>query len=336
MQSVNYQLIETVVRRTLMDIKDNPDRTIRNLIDMALHFAEGKFEQDFFSGARRMLDDDRSAYYALGRDIAMHVDMENLVRFGMNVGYNGCVVGAKRIRETEAAKHFNIPWSLTLMIDPKRFDKLSDRYHDVIHQANDLGIHTFLIRTNAHMQKLLPLAKAHLDSAFILFCGAEDVTEDLISEIQSMHHLMIAVRLSDKADEACARLQSAKRLYALDVPYGEEEAHGIASGELLNTAQALHPAFVLFTPKSSCPANLSERVYAGIRQAREMQQYATIPLDTVHDFSVIDSIISNEPSSACFDENGVLWTSADQSKRQTKSLFESPLSDILRNVFPKI
>ena len=62
MESVEYQLIETVVRRTLADIQDSPERTIRNLIDMALHFAEeGKFEREFFSIAQHMLEDSRSA-----------------------------------------------------------------------------------------------------------------------------------------------------------------------------------------------------------------------------------------------------------------------------------
>lgn len=41
-------LIETTVRQTLKGIKENPKRSIRNLVDMALHFSQGRFQSHFF------------------------------------------------------------------------------------------------------------------------------------------------------------------------------------------------------------------------------------------------------------------------------------------------
>ena len=41
-------LIETTVRQTLKGITENPKRSIRNLVDMALHFSEGRFQSRFF------------------------------------------------------------------------------------------------------------------------------------------------------------------------------------------------------------------------------------------------------------------------------------------------
>ena len=41
-------LIETIVRKALKDIKKSPERSSRNLVDLALQFSEGKFQQDFF------------------------------------------------------------------------------------------------------------------------------------------------------------------------------------------------------------------------------------------------------------------------------------------------
>lgn len=40
-------LIETFVRKTLRDIKDSPERGIRNLVDMALNFSKGGFKRGF-------------------------------------------------------------------------------------------------------------------------------------------------------------------------------------------------------------------------------------------------------------------------------------------------
>lgn len=336
MESVEYQMIETVVRRTLSDIRDCPERTIRNLIDMALHFAEGKFERNFFSIARHMLENEQSAYYDLVKDAAMNVDTERALRFGMNLGYNGCALGAKTIRENEAKHHVNIPWSLSMIVDSIRFRKLEERYHDLIAQANELGVYMFLIRAKGRTQDLLSLIERHKSSAFVLFCRAEEITDSFIHALRDLPHAMVSVLMSKHADEACAMLRENKHLYALEIPYGTENASGIINGSAFDTAQTLHPAFTLLTPESACPESISCHVYESIQKAREKQQYRTIPLDIVHDFRVIDSIISSDACSACFDESGTLWIAPDQPQRSAGSAFDRSLFDILRETFPKI
>ena len=37
--TVSPRLIETVVRKTLRDAKDSPERSFRNLVDLALYFS---------------------------------------------------------------------------------------------------------------------------------------------------------------------------------------------------------------------------------------------------------------------------------------------------------
>lgn len=45
--SVSRILIETTVRQTLKGIQEDPERSIRNLVDMALQFSEGRFQNRF-------------------------------------------------------------------------------------------------------------------------------------------------------------------------------------------------------------------------------------------------------------------------------------------------
>ena len=61
-QTMSRLLIETVVKRALEDIKESPERGIRNLIDMALQFSEGRFQREFFTSAQAMLQNENSAY----------------------------------------------------------------------------------------------------------------------------------------------------------------------------------------------------------------------------------------------------------------------------------
>jgi len=94
-------LIEGIVRRSLRNMKDSPERSIRNLIDMALNFSEGQFQRSFFVSMQNTLRNEKGAYYGLIRDMAVTIDPDRLLSFGMNLGYNSCTMGAHTIREIE-------------------------------------------------------------------------------------------------------------------------------------------------------------------------------------------------------------------------------------------
>ena len=46
-KDINWMLIESVVRRTVQKLHDSPEREIRNLIDLGLSFADGRFQENF-------------------------------------------------------------------------------------------------------------------------------------------------------------------------------------------------------------------------------------------------------------------------------------------------
>ena len=133
--STSRILIETVVRKTLKDIKKSPERSTRNLVDMALHFSGGRFQQNFFRIAQTMLQNESSPYYALLRNVAAFADTERLVCFGMNLGYNSCTMGAKKIRENEQKLKFNIPWSAAFQIDGSQISGHLQKYHTSMYEA---------------------------------------------------------------------------------------------------------------------------------------------------------------------------------------------------------
>lgn len=105
--NISRILIETTVRQTLKGLNEDPKRSIRNLVDMALYFSEGRFQRHFFQTARTILEHEESAYYTLIDDAVNHIETEHLVKFGMNLGYNSCTWGAHRIRMNEKRLGFN-------------------------------------------------------------------------------------------------------------------------------------------------------------------------------------------------------------------------------------
>ena len=78
------------------------------------------YVQNFFTTAQIMLQNENSAYYQLVREVVSHADTDRLYTFGMNLGYNGCTVGAQRIRENEENLGCNIPWPGPIQVSTER------------------------------------------------------------------------------------------------------------------------------------------------------------------------------------------------------------------------
>ena len=110
-------LVESTVRRTIKNIQKSPERATRNLIDLGLEFSNGRFQTGLFKQAQKMLQNRKSAYYDLVKNIVALVDQDIITTFGVNLGYNSCTKGARLIRDIEAKKGFNVPWALNLSVN---------------------------------------------------------------------------------------------------------------------------------------------------------------------------------------------------------------------------
>ena len=326
--NISRIMIETVVKRYLRDIKESPERSIRNLVDMALQFSNGRFQQRFFTAAQRMLKNENSGYYALVRDVAAHVSQERILRFGMNLGYNGCTLGARCIREKEAELHCNIPWSITLRLGdwtPQQKDRVSQ----IVQQGESLGVHTWLLFAQGYMTQAIELAAEHPDSAFVLFCEAEDLSPSVLDDLREQEHVMLALRYEEAAEEACGRLREAEMPYSVYLPYDAGSLEGILNGELLCSAQQLHPMFTALAPAPDCPREIRRLVYQAVQRFRNEQLYHTVVWELVEDQLFVDRIISDDSCCAVFDAEGELVGN------DGANLFRQELVDIFRQTFPK-
>lgn len=329
-------LIRTIVKKALNDIKEFPERNSRNLVDMALNFSNGRFQKSFFETAQKMLHNEHSIYYKLIQDIAFNVDTDRILTFGINVGYTSCTVGAETIRKIEHEQMFNIPWSLTLITDLQNNPNAIHAYQSIIRQGKALGIFTWLIFSSNQAQQLLPLVKNNPDCSFVLFSHAEEFTEDFIAEADSLHNLMLSIQYEENIENICAMLRSKKMLYSVHFPYQAKDTELITGGDFFYCTETLHPVFTFLIPDSSCPEHTQHLIYDYIQDARNSQDYQTIPLDLVYDNLHIDSIISNDSCSASFDKNGYLVSAFNKDKSHQYNIFENKLSDIFKHSFPKI
>ncbi len=334
--SLSKTLIETFVRSSLKNCNENPDRVIRNLVDMALQFSNGRFQRELFTFAQDLLQDENSAYYRLARNVLAHIDTEHLITFGMNLGYNGCTKGAKVIRENEEKLGCNIPWVTILEIDTTKIEKTIQRYNELIQEGEDLGIFVWaLVDVTKQPTMLLPLIKQHPDSAFILFCEPEDVTTTFLENIKGINNLMITVELSENGKEIYSSLENNGLLYSLHYPYGKDNIDTILNGEVFNASQQYCPLFTILLPKIDCTTTELETVSQAVNQIRLEPSYSTIPWDMYGDNRRVDAIISDDSCSVFFDKDGYLKDLLHGLNNKDANLFEDSLKNILINNFAK-
>ena len=332
-ESMSRMLVETVVKKALKSIKDSPDRGIRNLVDMALQFSEGRFQQNFFITTQTMLQNENSAYYGLVRDIVTYTDTDCLFTFGMNLGYNGCTAGARRIRENEEKLGCNIPWTVMLQIDTQQFDENQQTYSKLIDEGENLGIYIWMVFPTDQPQKVFSLAEDYPGSAFCVFCEAKDITSAFIDEAVECKNLMLVIRYDENVDDTCNALRERGLLYSVWYQYSQKDTEIIINGDLFSSTQQVSPTFTVLLPEASCPEEVRRLVYQEVKRARSEQSFRTIAWELQNDNSLVDSIISGDTCSVCFDKVGNLcdWSGTIENC----NLFQSNLTEILTAAYHK-
>ncbi len=331
--SMSKMLIETIVRSYIKNIKEDPDRGIRNLVDMAVHFSKGRFQRDFFAAAQNMLQNENSAYYSIIRNTVADIDTEHLITFGMNLGYNGCTQGAKCIRNNEEKLGCNIPWAIGLQIDTTILDQTASRYHQLIEEGEGMGTFVWgLISESKQPLNLLPLITQHPDSAFFLFCEAEDVTPAFLDSVAEINNLMIVVKFDENAEDAYSSLRKNGLPYSAYFVYGADDIETISNGDFFAAVEQFQPLLTFLSPDFDCPdSGVQDSIYHITEQVRNEQKYSTIPYEIVGDNCRIDAIISNDACDVFFASDGSLnhW------KKETDLSCFNIFEDSLENIFVK-
>lgn len=329
--SLNRTLIEATIRNFIKQIKNDPERSMRNLIDMALSFTTGRFQKYFFEAAQTMLKKENSCYYKIIPDLVSNADMERIVTVGMNVGYNSCTFGAQTIRKIEAAEHFNIPWTISLELDRDSYHKNSVHYHSILSEGKDMGIYTWQIHIRDNPSYILELAEEFPECAFIIFCTPENITQSLLDYASNIYNILFLIEYGPKAEEACLLLRSQGYLYSVFYNNENPDFDTKQLDEILSDTENLNSVFTVLLSWSLHPQTTTA-LYQYVQQLRSAQKYRTIPFDFIHDTNFIDSIISEQVCSIQFTADGICHSLVDNKVYQSCNLFCNSLCDILKTI----
>lgn len=335
-QTLTRTLIEAIVRSKLDDLKKSPERTTRNLVDMALHFSRGRFQKRFFEIAQSMLQNEKSPYYQLIYQTVSNVKQERLLQYGMNLGYNSCTYGAEIIRKTEEKNGFNVPWCITLHLNKDLLESSPERYHHLLQEGKALGIYTWNIISNGCIGEFLPIIEMNPDIAFHCFCESDEITEATLISYATIYNIMFFIHYKEEQTEIFHILREQGFLYSAYLYYEDKLLDNILNNELLCAINETLSVFAVLFPTSHCSDNVRRKVENYVMDAIHSPEYKTIPLEFLHVIQRIDEIISTDSCLVSFQQDGTISYIYKNGTMTSKlSHLTCTLSDILSDIFPK-
>ena len=333
--SANQSIIEATVSSAIKRIENDPERSIRNLVDMGLMFCNGKFQHRFLAEAQRMLENENSSYYRIIPDLISNVDSKRITTFGINLGYQSCTKGARIIRKTEAEHNCNVPWCINLELRSETYHEKKGEYFSLIEQGQSLGIYTWFVNPHSNLLSALELAEHFSDCAFVLTCEPEDITELMLDEFSEIYNVFFIVNYAEGIENACALLRKRKFLFSVVYKYQEHDIENILNHSVLYDLCSLHSVFSLFCADVTCSLETQKQVHEQVKKMRYKQSFQTIPFDLVYDVRLIDEIISEDAVTISFDSNGVCHTDLNENIATICNLFHTSLIDIFKQIIPK-
>lgn len=325
-------MAETLINKVIRDLKNDPERGLRNIIDLMLMMPREKFSENLFVIIRRILSDENSAYYTLVKNVAADVDAENLKKFIFNVGFNCCTNGKKIIRKKSKELGFPVPWSIG--IGSEYLKKYPDAVSKMVSEGKELGIYLYLIAGSECMEdSITEVYRDNPDCAFVLFMDAKDVKE--INKLDGINNLLISVSGENRAalTEAVDTLHKYQRFFACHRYYNDENIAKLISDPELESASDFTNSFVFYIPdkKSSMTGCLS--IKENLRRIRDSQKYAFIPIDIKGDISEIDNTIYEGSFSVFFKDDGRSLTSQGKRCDHSYDISKLHLTDIFKDLY---
>lgn len=285
-------MVQSLASRSIRRIAEDPERGLRNLVDMGLATATGRFQKHYMMILQGVLEDPACPYYELVCRTARQVENRNLTLFGVNIGWQSWTVGAQRIRKSKAAQGSDIPWSLTLHLAGSPEDGMD--WAGLVKAGQEEGIYAYFLHVGgdpAAMEQAVELARGAERSAFLLFAYPEDVAPAL-GELTALDNTAVMV-CTDRPgwQEAVAALREERRLYGLwrscetaeDVeqtaPWLEEiqDEGGIAAFSI---------------PAPGCPAQSREQLHRLAEETWHKRLYPLLVFDYYADILLVNDTIS--------------------------------------------
>lgn len=309
-RNLNIAAVRAAIEGGLRNLERDPERGVRNMLDLGKYFSRTHRQRSFFQMAQRMLGRKRSQYMQLVKRTVTDVDHDTLKTLGINMGYYSWSQGAKVIREIEATRGFNVPWSLTISLLDSGDGCLNlNELRDIIDQAHALGIHCYWVAANqssGDIFDMFNLFGTYKDCAFFMLLPVGMITSELAENALKQHNIAVCVRDTADLDVRAAAeiLHEMRLLFGLYYMYDDANADEITSGHVQSDVDNYRGQFALFIPSATCMDECRAKVQAYASGEKVTPEKPPFMVDFYADLAAVDAIISSQSCYIEIDAHG--------------------------------
>ncbi len=333
---ITKALLRTTIAKALDDIKRDPQRSVRNLVDLGLNFAEGCNQREIFDITQRYLSNEDSAYYRLAENIVSEIDHRKLITFGMNFGYNGCTSGARVLREKCSELGIHIPFLLIFTIDDSEDSLTPEDIKSAVRQGMELGIYIYaLICATDKYPELLEIAGQFSECAFMYFVNPRRLTRETISRVSELENIVTSVRCDGETD-ACLEAVTAMRaqgcITVVHYEYSPASINAILSNSITDQFSETGAIAGILYASPDTDAAAQEIVANYASEIVRSQQYPFFMFESKLYLTRIEKMFSNVECFVHFKSGGKAYYSARQIEVKDATLRSGTLVDVLRGL----
>ncbi len=339
--SFTRSIVEGLVDQYVEEIRRDPKRSIRKLVDLGGQFAKGRFQKQIIGLMQSVLSNEKSPYYTFAQEIAENTDLNKLKTFGINVGLNSWTVGAKTIRDKELELGYNIPWSLTFHVNDLLSSFPPDDIQRLVKEGKACGIYTYLFHfTNAGLEKFSfsnyhAVVDRNPDCAFVYFLPPDFLKgqKQNISDLGSFANLMVSVDESGEGWEDVLQIWKENRCLRAVHRFcsTKEDKEDIVSDAWMNRVISAGASFAFCFTTPRYPVAERKELESYLTTIRAQQKYPGFPMDYYADHLLIDQIISDGPCYLGILPDGTVTCYDGCTEQGTKqNILGKPLLEILK------
>lgn len=294
---MTIKMIETAINKGIRDIEDNPKRGIRNLVDLANHFASSPFQKNILKLMQTMLANLNSPYYNIVSYLINNVDHNTIKTFGINLGYKSWTYGARKIREHEKTHGYSVPW--TIVFDFREETESSLNNDDILHiieQGKEIGIYTYMFFMN-NIDNFSDIIEENTDCAFVLYIPSNILTEENISKISSYNNTVFSILYDLSIDlkefnSTVQLLRNNRCLFGLHSYYGDDNIEYILNNRWVDDIVSCKSAFGFLIESKNCNEENARLIHEYVFNSKIDQKHLAFLIDLYKDIAKINKNIS--------------------------------------------
>lgn len=297
-ESITRGLISGIVDHYIREITQDPNRSVRKLLDMAERTSDGSTQKICYQMMQQMAANQSSPYYEMIHHLVTHTNPHTIRQFGINLGHNAWTFGSGNVRRIVSQSNPCLSWAVF-------FDRtaISERIpfsavKEIVKRGRKLDLYAWLIFASDSLDEwneYTELFRENPDSVFGLYVLPDTLREDILEEAADIPNLMFFLSTDEpdwqiKADE----LTNKKLLYsAARTISNDAQAEEILSGSWLEELVSCHPLMAFSIAADTLPEETARKIKNYMWNTRLDQLYPILPADLISDFVVINNLITN-------------------------------------------